>query len=119
MERASLSKQRAKRPAGFGLAGYVEKEKEFSYPVSGKSIKLRALFFCGAEVHLTQSKLAADQKNTYTNDGLLPIEATVADPPDLRRWVRGFGSPADREGPKTRREEFAESVGEMEEVYND
>ncbi len=82
-------------------------------------IKLRALFSGGAEVHLTESKLANDQKNTYKKDDRMLVEATVADTLELRWWLLGFGSSVEILDPKSLRQEFVEIAEEMGKMYND
>ena len=103
---------------GFDFARHVEEERMFSYPVSEKKIKLRALFSPNAAVHLTESKLSGDQKITDKKDGRVLVEATVADTAELRWWLLGFGGYVEILGPKSLREEFAEVAEEMKNMYN-
>ena len=117
MSRASLSDRRANAISGFDLAHYIEEEKGFSYPVSGKKIKLRALFARDAAVHLSESMLSNDQTITDKKDGWVLVEATVADTAELRWWLLGFGSYVEVVGPRGLREEFVGVVEGMGSIY--
>ena len=103
---------------GFDFARHVEEEGMFSYPVSEKKIKLRALFSPSAALHLTESKLSGDQKITDKKDGKVLVESTVADTAELRWWLLGFGGYVEVLGPKSLREEFAGVAEEMKNMYN-
>ena len=102
----------------FDFARHVEEEGMFSYPVSEKKIKLRALFSPSAALHLTESKLSGDQKITDKKDGRVLVEATVADTAELRWWLLGFGSYVEVLWPKSLREEFAEVAEKMRDIYS-
>ena len=117
MSRARLSNKRADVIPHFDLAHYIEEKHEFSYPVSGKKIKLRALFSEDAAIHLTESKLSDDQKITDKKDGRVLVEATVADTDELRWWLLGFGSYVEVVGPRGLREEFVRVAEEMKRIY--
>ena len=117
MSHAELLTQRSKPIAGFNLTNYVEQEKEFSYPLSNKKIKLRALFFNGAAIHLTEAKLSIDQKITTKQKNQMLLEATVADTAELRWWLRGFGSSVKVLAPSALQKEFAALTEAMKELY--
>ena len=99
------------------MTNYVEQEKEFSYPLSNKKIKLRALFFNGAAIHLTEAKLSIDQKITTKQKNQMLLEATVTDTAELRWWLRGFGSSVKVLAPSTLQKEFAALTEAMKELY--
>ncbi|WP_424946264.1 helix-turn-helix transcriptional regulator [Candidatus Spongiihabitans sp.] len=117
MSNAALLDKRAKSIAGFDLARHVDEQKEFSYPVLGKKIKLRAVFSKAAALHLTESKLSADQKITRKKEGGVLIEATIADTAELRWWLLGFGSAVEVLGPSSLRKEFAAQSEEIYDIY--
>ncbi len=85
--------------------------------MSGKKIKLRAVFSKAAALHLTESKLSADQKITRKKEGGVLIEATIADTAELRWWLLGFGSAVEVLGPSSLRKEFAAQSEEMHDIY--
>ena len=85
--------------------------------MSGKKIKLRALFCKHAALHLTESTLSADQKITRKKEGGVLIEATIADTAELRWWLLGFGSAVEVLGPSSLMKEFAAISEEMKKVY--
>lgn len=107
----------AKTPRAFNLEDYVRHEAAFSYPVSKKQIRLKARFDEGAAHHLTERRLAADQRLRPTSDGLYELTATVADTADLRWWLLGFGDGVEVLGPKGLREEIGEMVQNMARMY--
>jgi len=101
----------------FDLARYIEKEQGFAYPVSNKTLKLRALFSAAAAQHLTESKLSDDQRITAKRDGRMLVEATVADTAELRWWLLGFGEQVEVVGPKGLRAEFVQSAENLRSIY--
>ena len=107
----------AKRPAGFLLSRYIQEDLQFSYPVNPGKLRLRALFDSGTATHLTESRLAAGQRITETDDGRMLIEATVPDTADLRWWLLGFGSAVEVLEPTPLREEFRQQTRAMREIY--
>ena len=62
MSTAELTDEPARRPPDFDLTAYIRDAGAFSYPVSEKKLRLRALFDEGAALHLRESRLAADQR---------------------------------------------------------
>ncbi len=105
------------RPPGFRLSQHIQEDLRFSYPVNPGKIRLRALFAAGAAIHLAESRLAADQRITETDDGCALIEATVPDTADLRWWLLGFGSAVEVLEPAALREEFRRQSEAMREIY--
>ena len=117
MSRPQLLETYAKPLPAFDFARHVEEEGMFSYPVSEKKIKLRALFSPNAALHLTESKLSGDQKITDKKDGRVLVEATVADTAELRWWLLGFGKYVEILEPKSLREEFSGIAEDMRNIY--
>lgn len=117
MRRPELLDTPAKRPPGFRLSRHIKDDSRFSYPVSTDKLRLRLLFDAGAAVHLTESRLAADQRITETDDGRVLIEATVPDTADLRWWLLSFGSAVEVLEPADLREEFRRQAQAMRELY--
>ena len=66
-------------PAEFSLAAHTREELRFSYPAA--KVELRALFDQDAAEHLTESRLAPDQRATEHSDGLILIEPQLPIPP--------------------------------------
>lgn len=118
MRDARLLDEPANIIGDFDLARYIEEEQGFAYPVSNKTMKLRALFSANAALHLAESKLSDDQRITAKRDGRMLVEATVADTAELRWWLLGFGGQVDVLGPKGLRDEFVGIAKEMERIYN-
>jgi predicted DNA-binding transcriptional regulator YafY len=56
-----------------------------------RSIRLDARFTAAAANHLHETPLAEDQRIGDEADGRVRVRATVADTPQLRWWLLGFG----------------------------
>ena len=117
MSTAELMDEPARRPPDFDLTAYIRDAGAFSYPVSEKKLRLRALFDEGAALHLRESRLASDQQLTDRDDGRVLVEATVMDSSDLRWWLLGFGSGVEVLEPLALREELAEEARGMSRIY--
>lgn len=117
MRSARLLDEPANVIGDFDLARYIEEEQGFAYPVSDKTMKLRALFSADAALHLAESKLSEDQRITAKRDGRMLVEATVADTAELRWWLLGFGWQVEVLGPKGLREEFVQSAENLGAIY--
>ena len=117
MRRPELLDAPARRPPGFRLSRHIREDLRFSYPVNPGKLRLRALLDSGTAVHLTESRLAADQRITETDDGRMLIEATVPDTADLRWWLLSFGSAVEVLEPAALREEFRQQAQAMREFY--
>ena len=105
------------RPPGFRLSRHIEDDFRFSYPVSSGKLRLRLLFDAAAAIHLTESRLALDQRATETDDGHTLIEATVPDTADLRWWLLSFGSAVEVLEPASLREEFRRQARDLGRIY--
>jgi predicted DNA-binding transcriptional regulator YafY len=99
------------------LDTYIRTNEELAYPVSGKSIKLEALFDARTAVHLSERPLSKDQRMTPQKDGRVLLQATVRDTLELRWWLLGFGDKVEVVGPKALREEFKDIVERMTDLY--
>jgi predicted DNA-binding transcriptional regulator YafY len=58
---------------------------------AGESIQIKLRFTVQAGEHLYETPLSADQTIEDTGDGYLIVTATVADTPQLKWWILGFG----------------------------
>ncbi|MCL4688614.1 MAG: WYL domain-containing protein [Burkholderiales bacterium] len=86
---AEVLPERAARPQGFDLAGYVQ--KGFMDFGSGRSIRLEALFEEDATIALAESPLCEDQVLGPPKGGMVRLTATVTETPQLVWWLLGFG----------------------------
>jgi len=116
IEAAHLLPDKASRPKHFNLDEYIE-EGAFSYPVTGKRIRFRALFGAGAAEHLYETPLAKDQKLTPEKDGRVLVEATVLDSSALRWWILGFGASVEVLSPPELRQEFEQMASDLAALY--
>ena len=117
MSEAEVLDEPARVTPGFRLADYIREEHWFSYPVSGGSLALRAVFEKDAAVHLMESRLADDHRTTEREDGRVVVETTVADTAELQWWLLGFGSAVEVLEPASLREEFQEEVRRLCATY--
>jgi len=85
-KKAWMREEQVQKPVGFELDEYLAKGgMGFG---NGEMIKLKAVFTREAGEHLYESRLSEDQIITEMEDGQLLVEATVADTPQLRWWLR-------------------------------
>ena len=117
MSSAKLLDQPCSRPSGFNLDTYIRTNEELAYPVSGKSIRLAALFDARTAVHLSERPLSKDQRMMPQKDGRVLLQATVHDTLELRWWLLGFGDKVEVLGPKALREEFSETAQRTARLY--
>ncbi len=117
MRRPEVLDTAANRLPGFRLSQHIREDRRFSYPLNPGRLRLRVLFAAGAAIHLTESRLAADQRITETDDGRVLIEATVPDTADLRWWLLSFGSAVEVLEPVALREEFQRQARQMLRLY--
>lgn len=88
-KKAWIRDEKVQKPADFELDEYLAKGgMGFG---KGEMIKLQAVFTREAGEHLYESRLSEDQVITEMEDGQLLVEATVADTPQLRWWLRAVG----------------------------
>ena len=115
IERAEPLEQTVKRPQGFSLDEWAE-DGRFSFGI-GKKIRLRALFDKNAAEHLSETPLSIDQRMRENIDGRVLVEVTVADTPQLRWWLRGFGELVEVCAPTRMRREFTDAAAEIWALY--
>lgn len=114
---ARLLDKEAQPIKDFDLKKYIQEESAFSYPESGKTIKLKARFSEGAAWHLTERRLSEDQVLKKTADGYYRLTATVKDTSELRWWLLGFGDSVEVLAPKALRREFKSLTESMAQMY--
>jgi predicted DNA-binding transcriptional regulator YafY len=114
-ERAKVADGQARRPKGFELASFLK--DGWAHYGTGKSIRLEARFSAEAAEHLTETPLSEDQKLGNEADGHVRLRATVADTPQLRWWLLGFGDAVEVVGPAALREWFAQTAVRMAKSY--
>jgi len=117
MKKAELLNEPARQLEGFNLEKYIKEDKEFSYPVSDKKIKLKLLLNTHVATHLSECRLSEDQTLTPRRDGRTLMEATVADTDDLRWWLLGFGEGVEVLSPRSLRMEFREIIENQLKFY--
>lgn len=61
---------------------------------SGERIRIKLRFTAQAGEHLYETPLSDDQTIEESGDGYLIVTATVADTPQLKWWIAGFGNTA-------------------------
>jgi len=89
IRRAHKSSERFTRPADFDLKRYDD-DGRFGFG-EGRRTRLRFRIDRAAGLHLTESRLSADQTVTELDDGRLEVTATVVESAMLDWWLRGFG----------------------------
>jgi predicted DNA-binding transcriptional regulator YafY len=102
-------------PAGFDLDRYIL-DGGFSYPV-GEPIHLEAVFNHGADFHLHDTPLSADQVIAELDHERVLVRATVQDTAELRWWLLGFGELVEVLAPADLREEFRARAAVMAAMY--
>ena len=117
MQKAEVLNEPAQSLPGFSLQKHIEQDKEFSYPVSRKNIKLKILVNNYIARHLSECRLSEDQKIKPQDEDSVIIEATVPDTYDLRWWLLGFGDQVEVLAPKSLRNEFTELAASMRDIY--
>ena len=90
---------------GFGL-GFDENQ----------AIDLIVKFNKEAGLHLLETPLSANQTVEETKDSLL-LKAQIADTPQLRWWLLGFGGQVEVIGPANLREFMIAQVNNLERIY--
>lgn len=102
-------------PKGFSLDEKVE-AGVWGFGDGGK-ITIDLLFEPGYGNHLLESPLSKNQKVEELEDGKLQILSTVADTPQLRWWLMGFGEGVEVLSPPTLRLEMAATATVMYQKY--
>lgn len=111
----SLLDELAHRPPGFDLGEYVA-SGAFGFG-DGKIIRLQVLFTRDAAEHLHETPLSADQILKPHDNAQMKLTATVADTPQLRWWLLGFGDAVEVIAPAALRSLMASTTLEMSRRY--
>ena len=102
---------------GFSLEDYIQKEQQFSYPLSREPIFLRALFDAQTARHLAETTLSVKQTLTAQEDGRVLLEAEVTDTLELRWWLQGFGDNVEVLEPIAMRDKFRAVAESLRRIY--
>jgi len=116
MESAAELEKPVTAPEGFTLKGYVE-SGEFSYPIGGSKIRLKARFDRDAAAYLHETPLPGTLTLADHDDGTLLLEAEIEDSHQLRWWLKGFGAQVEVLEPQRLRREFREMAGRLKSLY--
>lgn len=101
----------AVRPKGFSLQTYID-EGHLGFGHGG-AIRLEAIFDADAAEHLHETPLSGDQQIDELGDGNVRLTATVADTPQLRWWLLGFGGQVEVVSPPGLRSDIRCSAKEI------
>jgi len=111
MESASLLDKPATVPEGFSVQGYIE-SGEFSYPIGGRKIRMKALFDRDAAAYLHETPVPGTLSLADHDGDTMLLEAEVEDSHQLRWWLKGFGAQVEVLEPPELRRDFQEMAGE-------
>jgi len=116
MESAQLLDKAATVLEGFSVQGYIE-SGEFSYPIGGRIVRLKALFDQAAAAYLHETPLPGTLSLTDHDEDTIRLEADVEDSHQLRWWLKGFGSQVEVLEPPELRQHFKEMAASLHRVY--
>lgn len=116
MEQATILNEDATVPAGFTLQAYIE-SGEFSYPVTNKTLRIKACFRREAASYLRDTPLPGTISLNGCDDGRVLLEAEMQDSYQLRWWLRGFGDEVEVLEPAELRMEFKQSARRLNKIY--
>jgi hypothetical protein len=116
MESAALLDKPATALAGFSVQGYIE-SGEFSYPIGGRKILLKALFERGAAAYLHETPLPGTRSLTDHDADRVLLEAEIEDSHQLRWWLKGFGAQVEVLEPPALRQEFKQMAASLRGLY--
>jgi len=117
MESAVLLDKPATVLEGFSVQGYIE-GGEFSYPIGGSKIRLKALFDRSAAAYLHETPLPGTLSLADHDDGTILLEAEIEDSHQLRWWLKGFGAQVEVLEPPVLRSYFRELAAELKGIYD-
>ena len=117
ISKARQLNQPASTLPGFRLAGHIQDELRFSYPLASEKMELRVAVTQEVATHLAERRLSVDQRITTEAGGRVLVEATIADTAELRWWLLGFGSSVEVLAPASLREDFATQARTMQAIY--
>lgn len=102
-------------PKGFDLDTYVASGAvDFG---SGETIRFEAAFTQESAAHLYETPLSLEQKICLLDAKRVKVSARVADTPQLRWWLLGFGDQVEVLKPKRLRESLTHSARGMVRLY--
>lgn len=105
------------KPEGFNLRQYIEKDRQFDWPV-GPAIKLKLRLGRDVRSYLEERPLSGDQRVAPLKDGhCASLTATVQDTMSLRWWLMSFGSGIEVLAPKKLRNAMAEALDKAARQY--
>lgn len=113
-----LDNQTAKAPDHFNIDDELAKGRlGFG---AGASVKIQLRFYEGKGEHFYETPLSEDQRLETEADrgGTLLVNATVADTPQLRWWLLGFGDGVEVLSPVSLRHELSATAARMMQRYN-
>jgi predicted DNA-binding transcriptional regulator YafY len=84
---------------------------------SGETIKVELIFQAGYGDHLFETPLSKDQVIEALPDDELRVTATVADTPQLKWWLLGFGEGVEVVGPSALRDHIGATALELFRLY--
>jgi predicted DNA-binding transcriptional regulator YafY len=116
IQSAERRNDEALMPDGFSIDTWIA-SGSLGYLHGTGSIKLKALFEQDATIHLEETPLSDDQRLTPQQDGMVLVEATVADTGQLRWWLLGFGGRIQVLEPLSLRDEMKVHAERMMEIY--
>lgn len=85
---------------------------------AGQQIVIELLFDSGCGDHLQETPLSKDQQIEVLDDNRLKVVVTVADTPQLRWWLMGFGAGVEVVSPLNLRSELAAVAHAVCKKYN-
>ncbi|MBK9039215.1 MAG: WYL domain-containing protein [Bdellovibrionales bacterium] len=113
---AKVLDDEARKPAEFNIDREVERAQGMGG--SGEPICLALRFYRSAGVHLTETRLSADQIVVDEDDYHFRLTATVNDTAQLRWWLLSFGSKVEVLEPEGLREEMKQNAFWMNRKYS-
>ena len=113
VEHVNILEEAAIPPDGFDLDNKIEMGV-WGFG-AGEQIAIKLRFYDGTGEHLRETPLSRDQQVEAVPEqaGVLNIRATVADTPQLKWWLLGFGDGVEVLAPEVLRRSLSETVGKM------
>ena len=103
-------------PKDFNLDEFI-KNQNIGYLISEKPISLEVKFQSMAGFHLTETPISETQELKILNDGRYLLKAKLPNTSQLRWWLLGFGDQVEVIKPKSLRQEFLETVRNLNKLY--
>ena len=116
MESATLLDKAATVPEGFSMQGYIA-SGEFSYPIGGRKIRLKARFDRDAAAYLHETPLPGTISISEHDGETILLEAEIEDSHQLRWWLKGFGAQVEVLEPPELRRDFKEMTASLKGIY--